>query len=203
VSLSHELHTLLGQYGPATVFAGLLLEHFGLPLPGESLLIAVAILAARGDVDIVALIACAWLGATLGNAGGFAMGRYGGRRLVLRHGARIGITETRLKKVEAMFDRYGDYVLIAARFVVLLRQLSGIAAGTLGMGWRRFMVLNALGAAVWVLWWGLATYWAGERIFAWMSGAAGLQVGLVALAVSATGWTLLRAWRRRRLKPTQ
>ncbi|HUB94320.1 MAG TPA: DedA family protein [Stellaceae bacterium] len=200
VSLSHDLHSLLGHYGYATVAAGLFLEHFGLPLPGESLLIAMAVLASRGYSDIALLLACAWLGATLGNAGGFAVGRYAGRRFVLRHGSRIGITETRFAKVEAKFDRWGDIVLVGARFVVLLRQLSGIAAGTLGMGWGRFMILNALGAAIWVGWWGLAAYWAGDRIFALLTGAAGFELGLAALVVSATLWLFLRAHRRRRAR---
>jgi membrane protein DedA with SNARE-associated domain len=177
MSLSHELHALLGQYGSATVFVGLFLEHFGLPLPGESLLIGAAVLASRGEIPIGTLLIIAWLGATLGNAVGFAIGRYGGRHLVLRHGSKVGITERRFLSVESMFARYGDVVLVGARFVVLLRQLSGIAAGTLGMGWARFMVLNALGAALWVGWWGLVSYWA--------------------LAAAAVLWLFLHRRRRR------
>ena len=197
MSLSHELHGLLGQYGSAAVFVALFLEHFGLPLPGESLLIGAALLASRGEIPIGTLIASAWLGATLGNAVGFAIGRYGGRRLVLRHGSRLGITETRYHAVEAIFARYGDAVLVAARFVVLLRQLSGLAAGTLGMGWVRFMILNALGAALWVGWWGLAAYWAGAQVSAVLSRMAGFQYALLALAAATALWAVLRLRRRR------
>jgi membrane protein DedA with SNARE-associated domain len=200
VSLLHELHAFLADYGYATVAGGLFLEHFGLPLPGETLLIGAAVLAARGDLDIGLLLACAWLAATLGNAVGFAIGRYGGHRLVLRYGGRVGITKARLGEVEAFFDRYGDFVLIGARFVVLLRQLSGIAAGTLEMRWGRFMLLNALGAALWVGWWGIVSYWLGERVFAFISGLAGIEYALLAIAAAAALVWALRALRRRRAR---
>jgi membrane protein DedA with SNARE-associated domain len=198
VSLIHDLHSLLGHYGYATVAMGLFLEHVGLPVPGESLLIGAAVLASRGELHIGALIVCAWLGATLGNAAGFAIGRHGGRCLVLR----VGITEARLREVEGFFDRYGDLVLMGARFVVPLRQLSGIAAGTLAMRWGRFMLLNALGAALWVGWWGLVSYWAGRRIFAWMSGLASVEYLVLALAAAASFWLVRRALRRRRARLT-
>jgi membrane protein DedA with SNARE-associated domain len=197
MSLSHELHVLLGQYGSATVFVALFLEHFGLPLPGESLLIGAAVLASRGEIPIGTLLASAWFGATLGNAVGFAIGRSGGRHLVLRHGSKVGITERRFLSVESMFARYGDAVLVGARFVVLLRQLSGIAAGTLGMGWARFMVLNALGAALWVGWWGLVSYWAGGRVSAVIAGTTGIEYALLALAAAAALWLFLHRRRRR------
>jgi membrane protein DedA with SNARE-associated domain len=197
MSLTHDLHVLLGQYGSAAVFVALFFEHFGLPLPGETLLIGAAVLASRGEIPIGTLLATAWLGATLGNAVGFAIGRYGGRHLVLRHGAKVAITETRFLSVESMFARYGDAVLVGARFVVLLRQLSGIAAGTLGMGRGRFMALNALGAALWVGWWGLVSYWAGERVFDAMSNMAVIEYVLLALAAATALWLYLRVRRRR------
>ncbi len=178
----------LEHYGYAVVFAGLLLESFGLPLPGETLLIAGAALAAKGDLHIVPLLACAWVAAVLGYNLSFAVGRFGGRRLVVRYGARIGITGDRLDKVEKFFERFGGEVVLVARFFVIVRQLNGFVAGTVGMGWWRFLAYNGIGAALWVGAWGLGVYVIGERIGAfvpWLHRLGYLALGLGALVLAA------------------
>ena len=144
------------------MFGALLLELFGLPLPGEAMLIAGAALAAEGGLHLAPLLACAWFAAVLGDNIGFAIGHFGGRRLIVRYGARIGITESRLAAVEAFFRRYGGGVVLVARFFALLRQLNGIVAGSVGMGWWRFLAYNAVGAALWVSAWGFGVYYFGQ-----------------------------------------
>ena len=192
--IEHFVH----EYGTAAVGIGLFLEHFGLPLPGETLLIGAAVLAAQGDLNIKLLLAVAWAAATLGNTVGFAIGRYGGHWLIVRYGGRIGITPAKLAEVAALFARYGDWVIVGARFIVLLRQLSGITAGTLEMSWRRFLIFNAVGAAWWVAWWGLLAYWLGRRVFAYIANLAGIEYVLFALAALALAVIGARIYRRRR-----
>jgi len=173
----------LDRYGYAAVAGALLLESFGLPLPGETMLIAGAALAAEGELHLGPLLICAWLAAVLGDNVGFAIGRFGGRALVLRHGARIGITERRLARVEGFFHRFGGQVVLLARFFALVRQLNGIVAGTAGMGWWRFLAYNAAGAALWVSAWGFGVYYFGQslgHVVARLHGA-GYAIGLVAL----------------------
>lgn len=198
VSLFGDLQPIISHYGYAAVSGGLLLEHFGLPLPGETLLIGAAVLASQGAMDITVLLALAWAAATLGNMIGFAIGRYGGHLLVVRHGSRVGITSARLGQVEAFFDRYGAVVLVGARFVVLARQLSGIAAGTLEMEWGRFLLFNALGAALWVGWWGILSYWLGRRVFDFLIEFAGIEYALFVLAAALAIALAARLWWRRR-----
>jgi membrane protein DedA with SNARE-associated domain len=152
------------QYGYLAVALGILLEDFGLPAPGETLLITGAIGASTGALNIYLLLPLAWAGAVIGDNIGYAIGHFGGHHLMLRYGGRIGITEDRLKQVEAFFDQYGGWVIVFARFVVILRQLNGIVAGTLGMHWLHFLVLNALGAALWVGFWGILSYWLGKGV---------------------------------------
>jgi membrane protein DedA with SNARE-associated domain len=176
--IAHYVH----DYGYAAVSLGLLLEHFGLPLPGETMLIGSAVLASQGEFDIRLLLVLAWASATVGNTIGYAIGRYGGHWLVMRHGEKIGITRDKFAEVEALFARYGDAIIVGARFIVLLRQLSGIAAGTLEMGWTRFLVFNALGAALWVGCWGVLSYWLGRRIFAYLAHLGGIEYVLFAIA---------------------
>ena len=188
----------LHEYGYAAVGASLLLESMGLPLPGETLLIAAAVLAARGVFDIALLLALAWAAATVGNIIGFVIGRHAGHQLVVRYGARVGITAARLARVQAGFERYGAWLLIAARFIVVLRSLSGIVAGTLAMTWPRFLVFNAVGAALWVGWWGLMSYWLGGKMFRLIHGLAHIEPVLFVLAAIAVTLFIAHLRRRRR-----
>jgi membrane protein DedA with SNARE-associated domain len=187
----------LDRYGYAAVVGALLLESFGLPLPGETMLIAGAALAADGDLHLATLLLCAWLAAVVGDNIGFAIGRFGGRRLILRHGARIGLTEDRFARVEGFFHRFGGEVVLIARFVAVLRQLNGLVAGTAGMGWRRFLAYNAIGAALWVGAWGLGVYYFGHSLGHVVARFHGLSylIGLIALALIVV-WIVLHARHR-------
>ena len=195
-----DLTPYLQQYGLWAVSGALLLESLGVPLPGEMLLIAGAALASQGDLGLVPLLAAAWSAAVLGDNLGYAIGRFGGRRLILRHGRRIGITATRFARVEAFSRRYGAGVVIAARFFAVLRLLNGLVAGTVGMPWWRFLACNALGAAAWVAAWGLGVYFLGQelhRLVPWVHrfGYTAAACGALAVGLFAAG--RLRATRRR------
>jgi membrane protein DedA with SNARE-associated domain len=195
-----EIERVVGDYGYLAVALGILLEDFGLPTPGETMLITGAILASGGALNIYLLLPLAWLGAVVGDNIGYVIGYYGGHRLMLRYGARIGITEDRLKQVERFFERYGGWVIVFARFVVVLRQFNGIVAGTLEMPWPRFFIYNAIGAALWVGCWGGATYWLGRRLFDYLRsfGWSGrLMLALAAIAAVAILAQLWWHWRAR------
>lgn len=155
---------LLDKYGYAALFAGVAAEGFGLPAPGQSLIIASALLAARHDLHIVPVLVLAFTAAVAGDNLGYAIGHFGGRRLVLRYGRRIGVQAKHLERVEGFFHRYGGAVVAFARFFEVLRQLNGVVAGTSGMGWWRFLGYNALGAALWIALWGYGTYRLGQHM---------------------------------------
>jgi membrane protein DedA with SNARE-associated domain len=163
-----ELQRIIGDYGYLAVALGILLEDFGLPTPGETLLVTGAILASAGALNIYVLLFLAWVGAVIGDNIGYLIGRTGGHRLMVRYGARFGVTDARLKQVEAFFDRYGAWVIVFARFVLVLRQFNGIVAGTLEMHWLRFLILNAVGAALWVGFWGILSFWLGRGILVYV-----------------------------------
>jgi membrane protein DedA with SNARE-associated domain len=165
--LSHYLDLAspyLHHYGYLAVFGMVLVEGFGLPAPGQTMIIAGGLLAARGDMHIAVLVTVAWSAAVLGDNIGFAIGRYGGRQLVLRHGGRAGLQAAHLEHVERFFARYGGGIVIAARFLEVLRQLNGVVAGFGGMPWPRFLGFNALGAALWVGVWGYGVYRLGQHM---------------------------------------
>lgn len=159
-----SLAPVLNHYGYGAVAAFVFLEDFGVPVPGETILIAAAVYAGAGQLNIVILGIVAVLAAIAGDNVGFAIGHFGGRRLALKWGKYVFLTEERLDKAEEFFKRHGGKVVTVARFIEGLRQANGIVAGIAEMSWRRFALFNALGAVLWVSVWITVGYVAGSRI---------------------------------------
>ncbi|HEX2666783.1 MAG TPA: DedA family protein [Gammaproteobacteria bacterium] len=154
----------LSDYGYPTLFLVVLLESFGIPGPGQALLIAAALLAAHGKLNIVAVLVTAVTATTLGGCIGYWIGTRGGRRLILRFGRYVRIGEPELLKLERSFDRYGFWFVLTARFFEVLRQIQGIVAGIVEMPFRRFFAANLLGGLLWSCTWGLGSWRLGRQI---------------------------------------
>jgi len=194
-----QLAPVLDHYGYLAVGSFIRLEDFGIPVPGETILIAAAVYAGAGRLNIVAVGLVAVLAAVAGDNIGYAVGFFGGRALVLRFGKYVGITSQRLDKAEGFFDRYGGVVVAGARFVEGLRQANGIVAGTIRMPWPRFVIFNTLGAVLWVGAWASAGYLAGDHITAIYSTVSRYSLYLlIALAVVVAALIIRAAVRRHR-----
>jgi membrane protein DedA with SNARE-associated domain len=179
-----SLAPLLDHYGYLAIAVLIVVEDFGVPAPGETVLIAGAVYAGAGHLNLVAVAAVAIAAAVLGDNIGYAIGRFGGRRLVLRFGRYVLLTPKRLDTAERFFTRHGGKVVTVARFVEGLRQANGIIAGITGMPWRRFLAFNTLGAVLWVaVWTGLGNL-AGNHIGSIYEQAQRYQL-FVLLAVGA------------------
>ncbi|RST29399.1 DedA family protein [Sphingomonas ginkgonis] len=191
------MHHLLHQFGLAGLFLAIFGESFGIPLPGESLLIGAAGLASKGQLPIVAVFVVAAVAACLGDNVGFAIGHFGGPRLVNRLAARLGIAQDRIDHVHERVRRHGAPIVVIARFIPLLRQLNGISAGAAGMDWRYFTAANAVGALLWAGVWSFGTYWFGRFLHVprWLrhesAQVAALIVGILVVA-------MILAWLRTR-----
>ena len=159
-----DLQPLLEHYGYLAVGGFVLLEDFGVPVPGEALLIAAAVFAGSGHMNIAVVILVAVLGAIIGDNIGFVVGHFGGRPLVERFGRYVFLTPERLDHAEQFFNDHGGKVVTIARFIEGLRQLNGLLAGIVGMHWAKFLGFNALGAVLWVCTWAGIGYLAGENI---------------------------------------
>jgi membrane protein DedA with SNARE-associated domain len=175
---------LFARYGYAVLFVGVLLENAGLPVPGETTLLAGAALAQFGRLSLPWVIACAAAGAILGDNIGFAIGRKGGRRLAERHGSKIGLTPARLRQFDRFFHKYGAATVFIARFVTGLRVFCAVLAGGSELRWRTFLLFNAAGAIVWsatiaALGYSLAYSW--DTLERWIG-----RSGFVALALIGT-----------------
>ena len=159
-----DVQPLLEHYGYLAVGGFVLLEDFGVPVPGEILLISAAIFAGAGQLNIALVIAVAVLSAVIGDNIGYAVGRLGGRPLAERWGRFVFLTPARLDRAETFFNAHGGKVVTVARFIEGLRQVNGLLAGIAGMGWLKFLGFNALGAVLWVGTWAGLGFVAGTHM---------------------------------------
>jgi membrane protein DedA with SNARE-associated domain len=195
----NALSSPLQHYGVWAIGLLIMLEDFGIPVPGETILIAGAVYAGAGRLNVLAVGVVGFIAAIIGDNIGFAIGHFGGRALALRWGKYVFLTEERLNKAEDFFDRRGAIVITFARFVEGLRQANGIIAGITGMHWLRFLIFNAIGAALWVGTWVSLGYLAGDHIgtiYHYITLYS--YYALIALAVLIVGYIVWRLRRRRR-----
>ena len=190
------LAPLLDHWGYAAVAFLLFVEDFGVPAPGETVLIAASVYAGAGRLNIVAVAVVAFFAAILGDNVGYAIGHFGGRALVLRYGRYVKLTEERLDKAETFFNRHGGKIVVVARFVEGLRQANGIIAGISGMHWAKFLLYNALGAALWVATWTTVGYLAGDHITAIYDAVSRYSLYLLGAAVVLVALYVIRRRRR-------
>jgi membrane protein DedA with SNARE-associated domain len=191
------LAPLLNHWGYLAVGFLIFIEDFGVPAPGETVLIAASVYAGAGRLNIVAVGVIGFAAAVLGDNTGYAIGRFGGRTLVLRFGRYVRLTEERLAKAESFFTRHGGKIVIVARFIEGLRQANGIIAGITRMHWLRFLAFNALGAALWVATWTSVGYLAGNHIQAIYTQANRYALYLLAAAALPIAALIIRHQLRR------
>jgi membrane protein DedA with SNARE-associated domain len=145
---------LLLHYGLVIIMAGVAVEGFGIPAPGQTLLVAGAVLASRGKFDITLLLVSTWFATIIGNLIGYYLGRLGGRKLL----ARLPVDAVRFERMERLCERHGSKLILVARFIEGLRQLSNLLVGMLQMPPLLFLLMTSLGAALWVGVWGLGAF---------------------------------------------
>jgi membrane protein DedA with SNARE-associated domain len=176
-------------YGVWLIAVFIALESVGIPLPAEAALIAGGFFAARThSIDIWVLIAGGTLAAILGEIVGFWIGRRFGYRLLKRYGARLGLTEERMRIGQWLFVRYGGRFVFIARFLPFLRNMAAVLAGANSMAQPSFYVASGTAAVAWIMCYGLAAYSFGEAFSSLASPAAvvlGLAAALIVLAVPA------------------
>jgi membrane protein DedA with SNARE-associated domain len=155
-----RVHLLLRRYGYWAAAATTLAEGVGIPMPGQSLLIAGAVEAAEGRMNIAGLLLLVTASAIMGNSLGYAIGYWGGRFVLNK----LKVNSQRQQHLEELFKRRGGFVILFGRFVDGLRQLNGILSGTMKMPWWSFTAYNIAGALLWTATWGLGSYYLGRKI---------------------------------------
>ena len=180
------------DHGLPLLFAAVMIESFGIPVPGETALIAFGVLAAEGHYSIESVIVVAAAAAIIGdNLGYWLIGRVGGRALFRRWGWLSQYSDRVLPRAESIMARHGGAAVFFGRFVAVLRYTVAWVAGLSRMPWGRFLFWNAAGGVVWATAVGLTAYYGG-RAAADAIARFGLYAGIVILAVLIVVWLGLR-----------
>jgi membrane protein DedA with SNARE-associated domain len=187
---------LILAHGLILLFALVAMESAGVPLPGETALIAAAILAERGHYSIVAVIAVAAAAAIVGDNIGYWIGRKGGRELLHRTPVVRDYFERALPPSERFFRRHGAKTVFFGRFIAVLRVTAAWMAGISRMPWWRFLIWNAAGGIVWATLVGVVAYVFG-RAAADAISRYGVFGAIVILVVGAAAFVVIKVWRNR------
>ena len=191
---------LVHHYGLLALFLIVMLESGGVPLPGETALIAGGVYASNGELDIVAVIAVATAAAIIGDNLGYWAGRTGGRRLLERSRFVRRWLEPVLPWAEGFFHRHGAKTIFIGRFFSVLRVTAAWMAGVSRMRWWRFFAWNAAGGVCWAILVGLVAYYGGhaaaDAIGQYGLYGAGAVAALVVVVVAG-----MHVWRKRVMEP--
>jgi membrane protein DedA with SNARE-associated domain len=183
---------LIQAYGLWILFAVVMLESMGVPMPGETALVTSALYScATRQIEITAVVGVAALAAIVGDNLGYLIGRSIGLRLITRYGRYVALDERRLKLGQYLFRRHGGKIVFFGRFVAFLRALAAVLAGANLMPWRHFLVMNALGGILWASLFGFGACFLGEEIKR-VAGPVGVLLLVAALGIAVAGVLFFR-----------
>lgn len=190
---------LLHQYGYSALGVIIGLECVGLPLPGETLLVAAAVYAGTShQLHISLVILAAVLGSVLGQTAAFLIGRSLGTALLNRYGRYIGLTPPRVMLGHDLFRRHGEKVVFFGRFIAILRSVAGLLAGITEMSCARFTAANVAGSVAWAGLYGTAGYMLGHTMKA-VAGPMSMALGALGIAALIIAFLLVRRHEKRML----
>src|SRR6202051_4645738 len=165
-SLSDALISLIPTYGPWIIFGVVALESAGVPLPGETILFAAALLAATtAQINIVIVVLAAAAGAIVGDGMGYMVGRQLGLPFLRRYGRYIRLDEGRLLIGRYLFFQYGSAVVFFGRFIAVLRMFAALLAGANSMPAGRFFFFHITCGVCWACLFGFGAYAVGAEIY--------------------------------------
>lgn len=183
---------VLHQQGYWAVLVIVGLESMGIPLPGETTLIAASLYAgATHQLAIELVVLAAIGGAVIGDNLGYTIGYFGGYRVLRRYGHYVGLHEGRIKLGRYLFVKHGGKVVFFGRFVSVLRAYAAFLAGTTRMPWPRFFAFNAAGGIVWASIYGFGAYFLGHWLVL-LDRPVAIAIGVVAVILIAASLVFLR-----------
>lgn len=145
----NDLVSLLLRHGTGFVFANVLLEQLGLPVPALPTLVVAGALAADGRLDFSKLLAAAFFATVLADTLWFLLGRRYGQR-ILRTLCRISLSpDTCVRQTEGVFEKYGLASLLVAKFVPGYSTVAPPLAGAAGTSLPRFLLFTSAGTLLW------------------------------------------------------
>lgn len=183
---------LIETHGLWILFLVVMLESAGVPLPGETALLATAVYAGTTHrIDLVWIVVVASAAAVIGDNLGYLVGRTLGVRLLKRYGGYVHLTESKLRIGQYLFLKHGGKIVFFGRFVAFLRIFAALLAGANRMDWRRFFLMNLLGGVCWATLLGGGAYFLGHQMQQ-IAGPASLILFGVAISLVIAGFVMLR-----------
>lgn len=181
------IEDLVQAYGLWVLFAAVMLESMGIPMPGETALVTTALYAgSTHQISITSVVLVAATAAIIGDNIGYLIGRSIGVRLIARYGKYVRLNELRLKVGQYLFLRHGGKIVFFGRFVAILRTYAAMLAGINRMHWLHFLVMNALGGICWACLFGIGADFFGQEVER-VAGPVSLLLLLAAIGLIIAG----------------
>jgi membrane protein DedA with SNARE-associated domain len=187
---------LVSSAGLPLLFALVMLESAGIPLPGETAVVTAGFLAAKGKLNIVEVIVVASAAAIIGDNFGYWVGRRWGRRILTRWSRLRRFSERVLPPSERFFEKHGDKTVFIGRFIAILRFTAAWMAGVAHMRWWRFFAFNAAGGICWATLVSLLAYYVGRAAADAFNRYGLIGAGVIG-AVTAATFVVVHVLRRR------
>jgi membrane protein DedA with SNARE-associated domain len=190
--VSSALIDLIKVHGPWIIAVVVALESAGVPLPGETILVAAALLATTNQIDIAIIVAAAATGAIVGDGIGYTVGRRFGTPFLRKYGRYIRLDENRLLIGRYLFFRYGNAVVFLGRFVAVLRMFAALLAGANSMPAGRVLLVKGNRGSFWACMIGFRAYAVGTEMLKVSKALSLVSLGLFIVAGSAFSIVLRR-----------
>ncbi len=192
------------KYGYLGLFAGLVLEGMGIPLPSEVFYAAAGLLVGAGEMHFWLALFVAVFANTLGNYIGYSIGRSASRVALTKLGPKMGASPRGLHKAEQWFQRHGPVVVLIARWVGPIRAATILFAGITRMDRRVFLLYSFLGSLTWGGVWMYVFYLLGPRwrqvmgVAERLANESWILTVLILVGLIVMGWILIALDRRRK-----
>ena len=154
-----HIEPFIRHYGYLALFVTIFVEGCGIPSPGQTVLIASAVMAFHGDLSIERVVSVSFAATFSGNCAGYYMGRSVGKRWF----ARLLPREEKLAKIEVKINRWGVLLLVAGRYIEGLKQTLSLISGVLRMAPGRFVLANFFASLFWAIPLALIPYWINQH----------------------------------------
>ncbi|NAX21178.1 DedA family protein [Vibrio sp. V39_P1S14PM300] len=159
-ALLMTMKPLLEQYGYLALVVSIFLEGLGIPMPGQSLMIAASLLASEQVMSLTLVATVSWLSCFLGNTCGYLLGYYFENWLDKKG----YVSGPKMQRLQSTIQTYGPACLVISRFIEGMKQFMPLACGIAKMPRREFLFGNALASTVWVAVFSLLTHFAFEHL---------------------------------------
>lgn len=199
--MEHFLTTIPVWLVYVLVGAVVMVESFGIPVPGEIVLVTAALMSSKHELAVsphaVAIAGVA--GAVIGDSIGYWVGREHGFKIfdILKRRFPAHFNDDTIAYAEHVFDRYGMWAVFFGRFVALLRIFAGPLSGALKMHYPRFLIANVAGAICWAGGTTYAVYYLGKAAEKYLSTFSYVALGIAVVLAFAAGKFMGQAIDRR------